>query len=39
MWLGLELSQHPQYLVSGPNEVQVLDVLSQKEFTERQSDR
>ena len=26
-------------LVLGPNEVQVLDVLSQKEFSERQSDR
>ena len=27
------------HLVSGPNEAQVLDVLSQKEFSERQSDR
>ena len=27
------------YLVSGLNEAQVLDVLSQKEFSERQSDR
>ena len=27
------------YLVSGPNEAQVLDVSSQKEFSERQSDR
>ena len=35
-WLGLEPSQHPQYLVSGPSEVQVLDVSSQKEFSERQ---
>ena len=26
-------------LVSGPNEAQVLDVSSQKEFSERQSDR
>ena len=26
-------------LVSGPNKVQVLDVSSQKEFNERQSDR
>ena len=29
-WLGLEPSQNPQYLVSGPNEAQVLDVSSQK---------
>ena len=27
------------HLVSGPNEAQVLHVLSQKEFSERQSDR
>ena len=27
------------YLVSGPNGAQVLDVLSQKEFSERQSGR
>ena len=27
------------HLVSGPNEAQVLDVSSQKEFSERQSDR
>ena len=39
MWLGLKLSQNPQYLVSGPNETQVLDVSSQKEFSQRQSDR
>ena len=26
-------------LVSGPNEAQVLDISSQKEFSERQSDR
>ena len=38
-WLGLEPSQNPQYLVSGPNEAQVLDVSSQKEFSERQSVR
>jgi len=38
MWLGLEPSQNPQYLVLGPNEAQVLDVFSQKEFSERQSD-
>ena len=39
MWLGLESSQNPQYLVSGPNEAQVLNISLQKEFTERQSDR
>ena len=39
MWLGLESSQNPQYLVSGPNEAQVLDISLQKEFSERQSDR
>ena len=39
MWLGLKPSQNPQYLVSGPNETQLLDVSSQKEFSERQSDR
>ena len=38
-WLGLEPSQNPQYLVSGPNEAQVLDVSLQTEFSERQSDR
>ena len=37
MWLGLEPSQNPQYLVSGPNEVQVLDISLQKEFGERQT--
>ena len=36
--LGLKLSQNPQYLVSGLNEAQVLDIASQKEFSERQSD-
>ena len=39
MWLGLKPSQNPQYLVSGPNEAEVLDISSQKEFSERQSDR
>ena len=45
MGLGLEHSQNPvfqlrsQHLVSGPNEAQVLDVSSQKEFSARQSDR
>ena len=29
----------PQYLVSGPNEAQVLDISLLKEFSERQSDR
>ena len=38
-WLGLKPSQNPWYLVSEPNEAQVLEVSSQKEFTERQSDR
>ena len=38
-WLGLKPSQNPQYLVLGPNEAQVLDVSSQKEFSERQSER
>ena len=38
-WLGLESSQNPWYLVSGPKEAQVFDVSSQKEFSERQSDR
>ena len=36
---GLEAGQNPQHLVSEPNEGQVLDVPSQKEFSERQSDR
>ena len=36
---GLEPGQNPQYLVSEPNEGQVLDVSAQKEFSERQSDR
>ena len=38
-WLGLKPSQNSWYLVLGPNEAQVLDVSSQKEFSERQSDR
>ena len=37
--LGFKPSQNSQYLVSGPNEARVLDVSSQKEFSERQSDR
>ena len=37
--LALEPSQNPQDLVSGPNGAQVLDVSSQIEFNERQSDR
>ena len=37
--LRLEPSQTPQYLVSGTNEAQDLDVSSQKEFSDRQSDR
>ena len=38
-WLILKPSLNSQYLVSGPNEAQVLNVSSQKEFCERQSDR
>ena len=38
-WLGLMPSQNPWYLVSGPNEAQVLDFSSHKEFSERQNDR
>ena len=38
-WLGLKPSQKPQYLVVGPREDQVLDVSSQEEFSERQSDK
>ena len=38
-WLGLKPSQNPWYFVSGPKEAQILDVSSQKEFSERQSDR
>ena len=34
MWLELKPSQNPQYLVSGPNLAQVLDVSSQKEFSD-----
>ena len=37
--LGLKPSQNPWYLVSGPNEAQVLDVSLLKEFSDRQSDR
>ena len=37
--LGLKPSQNPQYLVSGPSEAQVLDVSSQKELSERESDK
>ena len=38
--LDLNPAKNPQYLVSGPNETQVLDAsLQQKEFSERQSDR
>jgi len=37
MWPGLKHSQNPWYLVLKPNEAQVLDALSQKEFNERQS--
>ena len=37
MWSGLKHSQKLWYLVSGPNEAQI-DVSSQKEFSERQSD-
>ena len=37
-WQGLEPGQHPQNLLSGPSEAQVLGVSSQKEFSERQSD-
>ena len=33
--LAHEPSQNPRYLVSGPNEAHVLDVSSQKEFSER----
>ena len=41
---ALDLNAHgwdsnPQYLVLGHKEAQVLDVSSQKEFSERQSDR
>ena len=30
IWVGLKFSYNPWYLVSGPNEAQVLNVLSQK---------
>ena len=46
MWLGLEPRQNHRLptemsdlVVSGPHEAQVLDVSSQKESSERQSDR
>ena len=39
LWLGLEPSPKPQCLVSGPSEAWVLDLSSQKEFNQRQSDR
>ena len=32
-------SSYSRFLVSGPNEAQVLDVSSQKEFSEGQGDR
>ena len=35
MRLELKPSQNPWFVVSGPSEVQVLDVSSQKEFSER----
>ena len=38
MWLELKPSQNPWYLVSGPNEAQIFDISSQKEFSEK-SDR
>ena len=38
-WLWLKPNQNPWYLVLGHNKAQVLDVSSQKEFSERQSDR
>ena len=37
--LGRKPSQNARYLVSGASEAQVLDVSSQKEFSERHSDR
>ena len=37
--LRLKHSHNPQFLVSGPDEAQVLDISSQKEFSERLSDR
>jgi len=37
--LGLKPSQNPQYLVSGLNETQILGVLLQEKFSERQNDR
>ena len=36
---GTGTQPKPMYLVSGPNEAQVLDVSYKKEFSERQSDR
>ena len=35
MWLELKPSQKPWYLVSGPNEAQIFDISSQKEFSEK----
>ena len=35
MRLELKPSQNPWFVVSGPSEVQVLDVSSEKEFSER----
>ena len=37
--MGLKPSPNPWYLVSGPNEAQILDVSWQKEFSERESDK
>ena len=34
--MGLKPSQNLQYLISEPNEAQVFNVSSQKEFSERQ---
>lgn len=39
MCMGLKPSPNPWYLVSGPNEAQILDVSWQKEFSERESDK
>ena len=38
-WLELKPSQNPWYLVSGPNEAQVLDILLKKKLSERRSNR
>ena len=37
--VGTQPSQNPWFVVSGRSEVQVLDVSSQKEFSERQNGR